>query len=157
MIEKIVINVGLGKLSQQPNFDDKILGGVMAQISQISGQKPKTTAAKKSIAGFKTRVGQVVGIMATLRGNRAKDFKNRLVISVLPRVKDFRGIPIRNIDENGNLNIGIRECSAFPEINAEESTHNFGLQVTMVLSGTRSRDEAIDFYRKIGIPLMHKK
>ena len=153
IIEKVVLSVGLGKLSGQPNFEDKILGGVMAEIAKISGQKPKTTTAKKSIAGFKTRVGQIIGIMATLRGRRAHDFISRLVISTLPRVKDFRGIDTKNVDAMGNLNIGVKEHLAFPEINAEESAHNFGLQVTVVLSGVKSRDQALDFYRDIGVPL----
>lgn len=155
-IEKIVINVGLGKLSQQPNFNDKILPQIMAGIAQISGQKPKTTTAKKSIAGFKTRVGQVIGIMVTLRGKRAHDFMNRLVSTTLPRVKDFRGIPVSNIDKGGNLNIGMKEHLAFPEINAEELAINFGLQITAVIAGAHSRSEAIDFYRKIGVPLKVK-
>lgn len=152
-IEKVVVNVGLGRISQLPNFSDKILPGIMAEFSKITGQKPKTTTAKKAIAGFKTRTGQIIGIMATLRGGRAKDFCTRLVTSALPRVKDFRGLELSNVDTNGNLNIGIREHLAFPEIKAEESVRDFGLQVTIVLSGARSRDEAIGFYRKLGVPL----
>lgn len=152
-INKIVINIGLGKLSQLPNFSDKILPTIISEVSRISGQKPKTTASKKSIAGFKSRVGQIIGIMVTLRGVRATDFADRLAKTALPRVKDFRGLEIRNVDTNGNLNIGIREHVVFPEIKAEESPYNFGLQVTFVLSGTTNRDEAIEYYRKIGIPL----
>ncbi len=152
-INKIVINVGVGKLSQLPNFNDKILPTITAELSRISGQKPKTTTSKKSIAGFKSRVGQIIGIVITLRGKRAIDFASRLTITALPRVKDFRGLNIENVDKNGSLNIGIREHVVFPEIKAEDSPYNFGLQVTIVLSGTTDRNEAIEYYRKIGIPL----
>ncbi|MDP1688864.1 MAG: 50S ribosomal protein L5 [bacterium] len=152
-IKKIVVNIGVGKLSGQPNFNDKILPGIMSELAQITGQKAKTNPTKKAIAGFKTRVGQIVGVMVTLRGQRARDFCSRLVISALPRVKDFRGLLIKNVDKNGNLNIGIKEHLAFPEIKAEESARDFGLQITFVLNGVFTRDEAIEYYRKLGIPL----
>jgi len=155
-IQKIVINIGLGRFIDQPNFDDKILPTIMSEVAKISGQKPKTTTAKKSIAGFKTRTGQIIGIMATIRGKRAQDFINRLIVSVLPRVKDFRGIDLKNVDSAGNLNLGIKEHLAFPEISAETSTYNFGMQITIVPHGVNSRDEALDFYSKIGVPLMTK-
>lgn len=156
-IQKIVINVGLGRLSNQPAFDDKVLPKIMTEVAKISGQKPKTTTAKKSIAGFKTRAGQIVGITVTLRGRRAHDFLSRLISSVLPRVRDFHGLDLKNVDMMGNLNIGLREHLAFPEISAEDSIYNFGLQVAVVLSKVRTRNEAIDFYRKIGIPLKKNK
>ena len=153
VIEKIVINVGLGRLSQMPNFSDKVLPAIILDVSRIAGQKPKPTTAKKSIAGFKLREGATIGLAATLRGKRANDFVSRLVTTAMPRVKDFRGIDLGNIDSAGNLNLGIREHLVFPEINAEQTPTNFGLQITFVVRGVNSRNEAIDFYRSIGLPL----
>ncbi len=152
-IEKIVVNVGLGRLSSQPQFTEKIFPAVVKDVSLITGQKPRQTTAKKSIAGFKTREGQVIGVMVTLRGKRAQDFLERLVVTALPRVKDFRGIDVKNVDNDGNLNLGLREHLVFPQINPEESQYSFGLQVSVVLKAIKNRSEAIDLYRELGVPL----
>ncbi len=151
-LEKIVINVGLGKFCQAPGFEDKTLPAVEEELAVITGQKPSRRQAKKSIAGFKTRAGNVVGLQVTLRGKRMEDFLKRLINLVMPRVKDFRGIDPKNIDGNGNLNIGFREQFVFPEIQPEKSKVDFGIQITMVAL-TKNRDAAIDFYRSIGVPL----
>ncbi len=132
IIEKIVINIGLGRLRLQPNFEEKILPEVMKEVSLITGQKPMTTLARQSIAGFKVRKGEIVGLKVTLRRKRMEDFLKKIVSIVLPRVKDFKGISLKQIDENGNLNIGFREQFVFPEIQADQSKVNFGLQVTIV-------------------------
>jgi large subunit ribosomal protein L5 len=151
-IEKIVVNAGIGRLSQQANFDDKILPEVQKEFSAITGQKPSVRAAKKSIAGFKIRENQVVGLKVTLRQKRMEDFFERLVGLALPRVKDFRGLDLSNVDENGNLNVGFKEQNVFPEIDVEKSKTNFGLQVTIV-PRKKNRDSAIDLYRRLGLPL----
>ncbi len=151
-ITKIVINVGIGRLSQQSNFEDKILPEVVRNLSLISGQKPAIQKAKKSIAGFKLRAGQVNGLKTTLRRQRMQNFLERLIKMVFPRVRDFRGIDLKNIDGKGNLNIGLRDCMVFPEINTETSKVDFGLEISIV-SNAKSRDEAIELYRKLGIPL----
>jgi large subunit ribosomal protein L5 len=151
-IEKVVVNIGVGRMSQQQNFQDKILPEIVKDLSAITGQKPKTAIAKKSIAGFKLRQGQTVGLVVTLRGNRLADFIDRLVKIVFPRVKDFRGIDLKNIDKNGNLSIGFKEHVVFPEISPETSRQDFGLEVTLV-PNIKNREQAVELYRLIGVPL----
>lgn len=151
-IDKIVVNVGVGRMSQQPNFPDKILPDLLKELAMLVGQKPQTRPAKKSIAGFKSRQGQVVGLRVTLHGKRAYDFLSRVVNVALPRVRDFRGIDPRNVDLNGHLNFGMREHVIFPEIVPEHSKVNFGLQITVVVKGIKKRDDAIALYRTLGVP-----
>ncbi len=151
-IEKIVVNAGVGKLSQQANFEDKILPEIIKELSLITGQKPAACKAKKSIAGFKTRTGQIIGLKITLRRRQMKDFLKRLINIVFPRLRDFRGISLKNIDKNGGLNIGLKEQFVFPEINQDVSKVDFGLEISIV-SDAKDREEAIKFYRSLGIPL----
>lgn len=152
-ISKIVVNVGLGRLREQGGFDDKILPEIIKEVALITGQKPAIRQAKKSIAGFKIRAGESVGLVVTLRGKKMEDFLKRLTNFVLPRVKDFRGLSLTNVDQSGNLNFGFREQFVFPEIVPEKSKVNFGLQVTAVVN-FKNREAAIDFYRSLGVPLM---
>lgn len=151
-IEKIVVGSGVGKLSQNPNFTDKILPEIKKEISLITGQIPSERKAKKSIAGFKSREGDVVGLQVTLRGKYMVDFFNRLVHIVLPRLRDFRGIDLGKVDHSGSLNIGFRDRQSFSEIDLDNSNVEFGLQVTIV-PFEKDRDNAIDFYRSFGVPL----
>ena len=151
-IEKVVVNVGVGRLSQQANFSDKILPEAMNTLSIITGQKPQKAAAKKSIASFKIREGQTIGLKVTLRGARMYDFLDRLVKVIFPRVRDFRGIDLKNIDQGGNLSVGLKEHLVFPEISPETSRVDFGLQIVIV-SSAKKREEAIELYRLLGIPL----
>lgn len=149
-IKKIIINVGVGRLSQQPNFE-KNLEFILNDISLIAGQKPALTAAKKSIAGFKIRAGQTVGLKTTLRRLKMYNFLQKLVDVVFPRAKDFRGISYDNIDESGNLNIGIKEHIIFPEISTDTIKFDFGLQISIV-SNAKTREEAVELYKLLGIP-----
>lgn len=152
-ISKVVISTGLGRMRQtNAQFDDKVLPEIMAEFAAITGQKPSVKKAKKSIAGFKVRQNETVGLMATLRGKRKEDFLAKLTNIVLPRVRDFRGISAKHLDHAGNLNIGFKDQSVFPEVNPEASKWNFGLEITIVAK-EKDRDAAIDFYRQIGIPL----
>lgn len=151
-VEKIVVNVGVGRASQQAQFEDKILPEIAKELAIITGQKASPRQAKKSIAGFKTRAGQIVGLAVTLRGARRDDFLHRLINLVLPRVKDFRGLAEKNVDANGNLNIGLKEQTVFPEIDVEKSKVTFGIQITVVPK-KKQRSSAIDFYRRSGVPL----
>lgn len=152
-IEKIVVNNGIGRLSQQPNFEDKILPEIMKEIALITGQKPVISKAKKSIAGFKIREGQIIGLKTTLRGGRMFDFLDKLIRIVLPRLRDFRGIDLKSIDANGNLNIGLKEQAVFPEINPEMIKFDFGLEISVAVAGVKKREEAIELYRLLGVPL----
>ncbi len=151
-LEKIVVNIGAGKLRNQPNFDEKVVPELIAAIATITGQKPAPRKAKKSIASFKLREGEVVGFQVTIRRARMELFLKRLIEVVFPRVKDFRGLEVTNVDEHGNLNVGFKDQFVFPEINIEKSRLTFGVQVTCV-SKTKDRDEAIAFYRSVGVPL----
>jgi len=148
-VERVVVNVGLGRMSQKPSFSDKILPEIIEQVASICGQRPSNRAAKKSIAGFKLREGQVIGLAATLRGARMYDLIEKIVGIAYPRVRDFRGISLKNIDKAGNLNLGFRDQVVFPEINMDTSSVDFGLQITLVCKA-KSREDAIELYKKLG-------
>jgi len=150
-LEKIVIDAGIGRLSSQPNFD-KTLAQVERDLSLLAGQKPQARPTRKSIAGFKIREGQIVGLRVTMRRKRMVDFFERLVKIVLPRVKDFHGIKLEAIDRGGALNIGLREQFVFPEVSAEQSPVVFSLGISTV-PRLRSREKAIEKYRELGVPL----
>jgi large subunit ribosomal protein L5 len=154
-LEKIVINAGVGRLSTQPNFEEKGLPQISRDLASITGQRPQVRRARKSIAGFKIREGQIIGLRATLRRRKMVDFFNRLIKIVLPRVRDFRGLDLVNIDAGGVLNVGLREQFVFPEISPEQSPLSFSLQASIV-PRKRGRDEAIGELRKLGVPLKKK-
>ncbi len=155
-LEKIIVATGLGRLRQRPAFSEKILPEIMNELSLITGQKPVVCKAHKSIASFKLREGDIVGAKVTLRGKRMKDFLDRFINVVLPRVRDFRGISPKNIDAQGNLTVGIKEHTVFPEINQDEVKVDFGLEITLV-SNIKNLDKSYEFYKKLGIPLKEKK
>ena len=138
---------------QNAQFEDKVLPEITKEFTAIVGQAPAVTRAKKSVAGFKVRAGEAVGVVSTLRGKRMNDFLVRLSTATIPRVRDFKGISAKHLDRNGNLSIGFKDQSVFPEINPESSRYNFGLEITFV-SNIRDREEAIAFYREKGIPLV---
>ncbi len=154
-LEKVVVNIGLGRASQQASFVDKILPQIEKDLATIIGQKASRRGSKKSIAGFKTREGQVIGLAATLRGKRMYDLVDKINKSVFPRVRDFKGIDLKNIDKQGNLNIGLKEHVVFPEVSQDTSLVNFGLQITLVIKNSQKRDDAIALYRQLGF--MFKK
>jgi len=155
-LEKIVIATGVGQQRLNSQFDSSFLPEVMKELALITGQKPAQCLAKQSIAGFKLRAGDLVGLKVTLRGKRMKDFLHRMINVALPRVRDFRGINPKQIDGEGNLTIGFRDHSVFSEIVPEDSKHDFGFQVTLV-SNVSDPGEALEFFGEIGIPLMRKK
>ncbi len=158
-LEKAVVNAGIGKLAvNTANFPDKVLPDLMKEFSLITAQKPSTRPARRSISSFKLREGVVVGLTATLRGVRMRQFLHRLIAVVIPRVRDFRGVAVKSIDGRGNLTIGFREHIVFPEVNPETSKVGFGLQVTLVpRSAFKDREAAIEAYRAMGIPLEKEK
>ena len=142
---KIVVNTGIGRR------DEKEREGIKRQFEQIVGQRVVPKKALKAIATFKTRVGSVIGFAATLRGARMYDFLERLIHVAIPRVRDFRGLDPESIDARGSLTIGVREHSVFPEMVGEDAKPAFGFEVTLVTSA-RSREEALVFFRALGIP-----
>lgn len=159
VLHKIVVNVGVGRMAtSNAHFDEKVLPEIISEFKTVTGQQPALRRAVKSIAGFKLRQGTVVGMNATLRGARMRDFLERLNAIVFPRVRDFRGIPTKNIDANGNLSIGIREHVAFPEIIPENSKVDFGMEVTFVLKvQDKDKAKALEIYHALGIPLVKPK
>lgn len=151
-LAKLVVNVGVGRARNLAQFEEKVLPAIMEELAVITGQRPSPRAAKKAVASFKTREGDIVGLQVTLRGARMREFLTKLIRIVLPRVKDFRGLDARAVDAHGNLNIGFREQYVFPEINPEKSKVSFGLQATIV-PRSKDRARAIAFYESIGVPL----
>ncbi|MEK7134813.1 MAG: 50S ribosomal protein L5 [Patescibacteria group bacterium] len=147
-IEKVVINIGLGRAIK----DEKFLEVAMRDLALITGQKPKTTLARKSIANFKIRAGMIIGAAVTLRGQRMDDFISRLVNIALPRTRDFRGINVKSLDKNGNLTIGVKEHIVFPEIKGEEVRNIFGFEITVVVKA-KNKEEAVALYKAIGFPI----
>lgn len=152
-LEKTVINAGVGKLAAETaNFEEKLLPEIIRDLTLITGQKPRTRPARQSIAGFKIRQGAIIGLQITLRGRRMADFIERFSQSALPRLRDFKGIDLKNIDERGNLSVGLKDQMIFPEVNPEATKVSFGLQVTIVPK-SKKRAEAIALYRQLRIPL----
>jgi len=147
-IEKVIINIGLGRALK----DEKFLEIALRDIALITGQKPKTTLAKKSIANFKIREGMVIGAVSTLRGQKMRDFVTRLVKIALPRTRDFRGIDAKSIDKSGNLTIGVKEHIVFPEIKGEEVRNIFGFEITIVVKA-KNKEEALALYKTLGFPI----
>ncbi len=146
-IEKVVINVGVGKTLK----DQKMLEAITEDIRRITGQNPVKTAAKKSIAGFKIREGQVVGLVVTLRGQRMYDFVEKLIKVALPRVRDFRGINPKSFDKHGNYNIGLREQIVFPETTREHIEYTFGMEVN-IQTNTDDDKQAYELLKALGFP-----
>lgn len=147
-VEKVTVNTGVGRIHK----DDKTIEKIERDLALLTGQKPAARKAKKSISSFKVREGVVVGYSVTLRGKRMYDFMDRLVSIALPMSKDFRGIELRNIDKAGNLNLGIREQSIFPEVSYESLKDLFGLQVS-VTTTAHDRQKGIALLRHLGFPL----
>ncbi len=151
-IEKVVVNVGIGRLVTSTKNSDDLIEKISHELALITGQKPAIRQAKKSISSFKIREGLPIGLMVTLRGKRMEDFIDKFIHLTLPQVRDFWGIPLKNIDQNGNLNYGFKDYSVFPEIAKGQSALNFGLEVTFV-TNAKSRDEAIRLYQLLNFPL----
>lgn len=149
-----MVNAGIGRLRQQGQFEEKIFPEIIQELSLITGQKPITRPAKKAIAGFKTRLGDVVGLKATLRGKRMFDFFTRFVNVVLPRIKDFRGLDLNIVDASGNLSVGVEDQLVFPEIDADKTKVDFGLEITIVPK-IKIREKAIELYKELGVPLKY--
>lgn len=157
-LEKIVVNTSFGKqVTASAEFESKSVPEIRKEMAAILGQMPYPRPAKKSIAGFKIREGMVLGMAATLRGKRMKQFLDRVINIVLPRIRDFQGLKLNSVDQNGNFTFGIKEHVVFPEIVLEESRVNFGIEITLVPRRPMDKKEAIEFYRELGLPLQKSK
>ena len=146
-LEKIVVNMGVGKATQQPS----LLEGAVRDLEQITGQKPLVTKARKSIASFKLREGNAIGAKVTLRGDRMWEFFDRLVALAIPRIRDFRGLPTTGFDGRGNYTFGVTEQLIFPEIDYDKVDSPRGMDITFVTTA-RTDDEGKALLDAFGFP-----
>jgi len=146
-IEKIVVNMGLGEATQ----NTKLLDPLVADLGQITGQKPVTTKAKKSIAAFKVRAGMSIGAMVTLRNDAMYEFLDRLISTALPRVRDFRGVSTKSFDGRGNYTLGLRDQLIFPEIDYSKVEKLKGMNITIVTTA-KDDNSARALLRQFGMP-----
>ena len=149
-IEKVVINSGVGKFN-----DKKKIDLVVDRLSKITGQKPITRGAKKSVASFKSREGDIVGVQVTLRGEKMWSFLDRLFNIALPRTKDFRGLSLGAVDEMGNYTMAVREHTVFSETSDEDIKDIFGFSATIVTS-LKSKSDALEFFKALDFPFKKK-
>lgn len=146
-ITKIVVNVGTGDLYKNKEAFNKLI----SEITAITGQKPKIQAARISVAGFNLREGQQIGITSTLRGDKMYSFLHKLVSVVLPRLRDFRGVPTKSFDKSGNYTLGMAEHTVFPEIDLAKVDKPHGLEITIV-NTAKNREQAYKLLELLGMP-----
>jgi large subunit ribosomal protein L5 len=149
-LDKIVLNVGLGEALQNP----KALDSAAADIAAITGQKPVINRARRSIANFKVRQGNPIGLMVTIRGDRMWELYDRLVNAALPRIRDFHGVSSKGFDGRGNYSLGLREQLIFPEIDYDKIDRIRGLQVVIVTTA-RTDEEGKRLLQLLGMPFSH--
>jgi len=148
-LEKIVVNMGVGEALK----DGRMLDAAVEDLTTIAGQKPVITRARKSIAGFKLREGNAIGVKVTLRGDRMWEFFDRLVSLAIPRIRDFRGLDPRSFDGHGNYTFGLTEQLIFPEIDYDKVLKVRGMDITIVTTA-RSDDEGRTLLLALGFPLV---
>lgn len=146
-VEKVVISIGLGDAKDNASILDK----AKVYFSALAGQTPVVTLAKKSVSTFKLSKGQTIGMMVTLRGDKMYAFLDKLVSIVLPKVRDFKGIPIHSFDSQGNLNIGLKEQIIFPEVDYKTIDKTRGLAVTITTTA-KNKDEGKKLLEEFGMP-----
>jgi large subunit ribosomal protein L5 len=144
---KVTLNSGTGKALK----DEKYLDTVVSNLTRISGQKPLSNRAKKSISAFKIREGMIVGVSVTLRGERMYDFVDKFINVALARVRDFQGVEPKNVDRNGNFTIGLKEHIVFPEIRSDEVERIHGLSVT-ITTNAKTNKEGFELFSLLGVP-----
>jgi large subunit ribosomal protein L5 len=146
-LDKISINIGLGEATQNA----KLMDGAVTELGQIAGQKPVVTKARKSIAAFKLRENMPIGCMVTLRGERMYEFLDRLAAVVLPRVRDFKGLPPNSFDGRGNYTLGLKDQLVFPEIDYTRVDKIKGMNITITTTA-RSDEEGRELLKLLGVP-----
>ncbi len=151
-LEKVVVNMGVGSaISEKKHIDDAV-----ACLTQITGQKPIVTIARKSIANFRLREGMPIGAKVTLRGLRMYEFMDRLISVTIPRVRDFRGLNPKGFDGNGNYSMGLTEQLVFAELNPDKFPRVQGMNITFVISGSND-DESRELLRMMGMPFKREE
>jgi large subunit ribosomal protein L5 len=151
-LEKIVLNMGVGKATQQPS----LIEGAVKDLEVITGQKPVVTRARSSIAAFKLREGMPIGVKVTLRGDRAWEFLDRLIALAIPRIRDFRGLSPRSFDGHGNYTFGVTEQLIFPEVDYDRVDTTRGMDIT-ICTTARSDDEGRAFLVAFGFPFRQQE
>ncbi len=156
-IEKVVCNCGFGRMvvDKTPSEREKIINIISELLASVTGQKPVQTKAKKSIASFKTRKGMIIGLKTTLRKKMMFDFLEKLIWIILPRIRDFKGIPLSLVDKRGNLTLGFKDFSSFPEVVIDKEKGIFSLEITVV-TNNKNQERGIEFLRLMGFPLKLK-
>ena len=150
-LEKIVVSMGVGKASQ----DRKFLDEAVDHLTQLSGQRPMRTRARKAISAFRLRDGMEVGCCVTLRGRRMYEFLDRLISLALPRVRDFRGLSTKAFDGHGNYSLGLNEQLVFPELNPDKYTRVQGMNIAICCSSDSS-DESRELLKSLGLPFQRE-
>ena len=151
-IQKVVINMGLGL----DGNDNKIIKSCEDDLSKITGQKPVITKFKKSISNFKTRKNTNAGLKVTLRKDKMYEFIDRLVNIALPRIKDFRGLPIKGFDNFGNYSFGVKEHIIFPEVNFDKVDKIRGLDITLIIH-SKNKDHSLELLKKMNFPFKNER
>lgn len=146
-IEKVIVSIGVGSVSDKAKREL-----IKKRLASITGQMPAETKARKSIATFKVREGDVAGFQVTLRGDRMRSFLDKLIHVTLPRTRDFRGLKVESVDAMGNYTLGIKEHTVFPETADEDIRDVFGLGITIGTTA-KTKEEALALLREIGLPL----
>jgi large subunit ribosomal protein L5 len=147
-LEKIVLNMGLGRAIQEK----KIIDEAVDNLRMISGQQPLVTQARVAVSNFRLREGYKVGAKVTMRGNRMYEFMERLIHFAIPRIRDFRGINPKSFDKAGNYSMGVEEVTIFPEINPDNLQYNLGMDVTFVIKNSTGADESRKLLTAFGMP-----
>lgn len=150
-IKKVVVNMGIGSIKESKEEQEKAI----AELARITGQKPSVRRAKLSVAGFSMRRGQPVGLTVTLRGKRMYDFLEKLFTIVLPRVRDFRGVPRKSFDASGNYTLGVPEHTIFPEVDLAKVTKLYGFEITIVTSSPS--DQSMRLLEEMGMPFVKEE
>jgi len=151
-VVKIVVNVGAGEAAS----NKKVLEKIVDQLAAITGQRPVITLARKSVSAFKIRRGLPIGVKVTLRGKRMKYFLEKLIKIIIPRMKDFRGLAEKSVDQGGNLNLGLPEQTIFPEIDYDKIDKIRGLEVTLATNAS-DHDSGLALFKALGIPFKVKQ
>jgi large subunit ribosomal protein L5 len=153
-IEKVVVNTSYGRKISEKTKDDqkKTINSILEDLSVICGQAAVKTLARKAISSFKIRKGMPIGAKVTLRRGKMKDFLERLINTVLPRTRDFKGISTDFFDQQGNLTFSLKEHIAFPEVSLEKVRNIFGLEITVVTTA-KNKEEAVEMFKLLGFPI----
>ncbi|HNX81230.1 MAG TPA: 50S ribosomal protein L5 [Candidatus Omnitrophota bacterium] len=149
-IDKVVVNMGVGEATQ----DVKILDKAVEELAAITGQKPVVKRVKKAISNFKIRAGQPVGCMVTLRKNMMYEFMDRFFNAAMPRIRDFRGVPVTSFDQAGNYTLGLTEQGIFPELEFDRITRAQGMDITFVIKNSKSREMSKELLKQFGMPFV---